>query len=196
MFAGSDTIGHVITSGVFNILEQPEIYDRLVAELKEAWPVLQDAPLLQDLEKLPYLVCGSREDLMLVQPQFTDFLDCRDQRKLEGFGWSCVFITEGCPGFRSGHFWRVYSSWGIAQLFLRPRILSQANHHSYQTVVNMAAPIIHRNEDIFPDGQNFVPERWMDSNSENLEKYLVSFSKGARQCLGIKYKFPQESLAD
>lgn len=73
LFAGSDTVGHVITSGVFNILEQPEIYDRLVAELKEAWPVLQDAPLLRDLEKLPYLVCESRGDLMLVQPQFTEF---------------------------------------------------------------------------------------------------------------------------
>jgi len=55
-----------------------------------------------------------------------------------------------------------------------------------QTVVSMGASILHRNPDIFPDPLTFNPERWLQSDSADLEKYLVSFSKGPRSCLGIK----------
>jgi hypothetical protein len=48
--------------------------------------------------------------------------------------------------------------------------------------------LIHHNEDIFPDSRNFIPERWAEPEKRrHLEKYLVSFTKGSRQCIGIKY---------
>jgi len=53
------------------------------------------------------------------------------------------------------------------------------------TVVSMGATIVHRNPDIFPDPMAFKPERWLKDDSAELEKYLVSFSKGPRSCLGI-----------
>jgi len=58
-----------------------------------------------------------------------------------------------------------------------------------QTVVSMGATILHRNPDIFPDPTAFDPSRWLQEDSSELEKYLVSFSKGPRSCLGIKYVF-------
>ncbi|KAE8321063.1 cytochrome P450 [Aspergillus sergii] len=45
----------------------------------------------------------------------------------------------------------------------------------------MTSLFVHHNEDIFPDSQSFIPERWMDSvQRKRLEKYLVAFSKGSR----------------
>ncbi|KIM39662.1 hypothetical protein M413DRAFT_19768 [Hebeloma cylindrosporum] len=53
------------------------------------------------------------------------------------------------------------------------------------TVVSMGASLVHRNAKIFPDPCSFKPERWLQEDSAELEKYLVSFSKGPRSCLGI-----------
>ncbi|KJA28231.1 hypothetical protein HYPSUDRAFT_809867 [Hypholoma sublateritium FD-334 SS-4] len=53
------------------------------------------------------------------------------------------------------------------------------------TVVSMGATFLHKNSDIFPNPSTFQPERWLKEDSTMLEKYLVSFSKGPRSCLGI-----------
>ncbi|OQE14965.1 hypothetical protein PENFLA_c034G07049 [Penicillium flavigenum] len=54
------------------------------------------------------------------------------------------------------------------------------------TPVGMTSIFMHHNEDIFPNSQSFIPERWMDpKRRKKLEKYLVAFSKGSRQCIGI-----------
>ncbi|TVY15656.1 Cyrochrome P450 monooxygenase [Lachnellula arida] len=51
----------------------------------------------------------------------------------------------------------------------------------------MTAFIMHHNERIFPDSWSFVPERWAerDGGMQGLERYMVSFSKGSRQCVGL-----------
>ncbi|KAB8206100.1 cytochrome P450 [Aspergillus parasiticus] len=52
--------------------------------------------------------------------------------------------------------------------------------------VGITSLFVHHNEDIIPDSQSFIPERWMDPvQRKRLEKYLVVFSKGSRQCIGI-----------
>ena len=53
----------------------------------------------------------------------------------------------------------------------------------------MGATILHKNPEIFPNPTVFDPSRWLQENCSELEKYLVSFSKGPRSCLGIKYVF-------
>jgi cytochrome P450 len=44
---------------------------------------------------------------------------------------------------------------------------------------------------IFPDPEQFKPERWLKAEEEGfpLQRYLVSFSKGSRQCVGLKLVF-------
>jgi cytochrome P450 len=55
------------------------------------------------------------------------------------------------------------------------------------TRVSMSQKDIHFNSEIFPDPGKFNPERWMEGEkSARLSKYLVSFSRGARRCLGMK----------
>jgi hypothetical protein len=53
---------------------------------------------------------------------------------------------------------------------------------------------MHHNEDVFPDSYAFIPERWLDEQGlrrPNMDMGLLSFSKGSRQCLGIKYAQPR-----
>jgi cytochrome P450 len=52
----------------------------------------------------------------------------------------------------------------------------------------MTSLLQHNNPEIFPNPEEFNPERWMDlTERHRLEKYLVAFSKGSRQCIGIPY---------
>ncbi|KAI1861411.1 uncharacterized protein JN550_010791 [Neoarthrinium moseri] len=54
--------------------------------------------------------------------------------------------------------------------------------------IGMSSVINHHNEEIFPDSEEYIPERWLDVNGQKkhgMEKYLMSFSKGSRQCLGM-----------
>ena len=56
------------------------------------------------------------------------------------------------------------------------------------TPVGMTCALVHMNPDIFPEPLKFSPERWVEDR--HLDRYLLSFSKGSRQCLGIKYETP------
>ncbi|KAI9795739.1 MAG: hypothetical protein M1833_006832 [Piccolia ochrophora] len=53
------------------------------------------------------------------------------------------------------------------------------------TPVGMSSLLIHDNPDLFPEPRTFKPERWLDGGRKRLEKYLLTFSRGTRQCLGM-----------
>jgi hypothetical protein len=58
--------------------------------------------------------------------------------------------------------------------------------YPYQTTIAMGHTVMHRNPVVFPDPLRFSPERWLQPDSPMLDRYLVAFSKGPRQCIGIK----------
>ncbi|OCT46388.1 benzoate 4-monooxygenase cytochrome P450 [Cladophialophora carrionii] len=39
---------------------------------------------------------------------------------------------------------------------------------------------------VFLDPFSFKPERWMEPNADELERHMVSFSRGSRSCIGMK----------
>jgi cytochrome P450 len=57
------------------------------------------------------------------------------------------------------------------------------------TAIAMSTPIIHFNPKIFPEPHKFDPERWL--KDPGLDKYMWSFSKGPRQCLGINLAYAE-----
>jgi cytochrome P450 len=58
------------------------------------------------------------------------------------------------------------------------------------TPVSMSIPDVHDNAEIFLEPKTFKPERWLSDDgkqsSTKLDRWLCSFSKGTRQCLGMK----------
>jgi len=57
-----------------------------------------------------------------------------------------------------------------------------------QTPISLSTYLMHMDPQIFPNPSTFRPERWLEAKRTGfpLHKYLVSFSKGSRQCLGMK----------
>jgi Cytochrome P450 len=53
--AGSHTVGTVLMTGVYHLLRSPEAKQRLVEELRLAWPILDQPRKYEELEKLPFL---------------------------------------------------------------------------------------------------------------------------------------------
>lgn len=55
------------------------------------------------------------------------------------------------------------------------------------TPVGMSAFQIHHDESVFPDSDAFLPGRWADN--PGLDRFMVSFTKGSRGCLGINLAY-------
>lgn len=51
------------------------------------------------------------------------------------------------------------------------------------TSIGLTNALQHTNPDVFPDPDDFRPERWLEN--PKLDRHLVNFSRGARSCLGI-----------
>ena len=76
-------------------------------------------------------------------------------------------------------------------LHIRPHYRRTAHKFSpsVQTPVSMTSTLIHQNPMIFPSPHEFRPERWLEN--PRLDRYLVSFSKGSRQCLGMNLAYTE-----
>ncbi len=57
-----------------------------------------------------------------------------------------------------------------------------------QTPVSQTPYFILMHPGVFPQPEVFRPERWLeqDEKAPKLDRYLVSFGKGSRQCVGLK----------
>lgn len=57
------------------------------------------------------------------------------------------------------------------------------------TPTSMTIILLHHDERIYPDSKTFRPERWLEN--PRLDKYLYSFGKGTRQCVGINLAYAE-----
>ncbi|KAM0543454.1 hypothetical protein ACHAPJ_012318 [Fusarium lateritium] len=57
------------------------------------------------------------------------------------------------------------------------------------TIVGMAAPLVNRDPRLYPNPKEFRPDRYLEN--PNLASYQFSFSKGARQCIGINLAYQE-----
>jgi cytochrome P450 len=58
------------------------------------------------------------------------------------------------------------------------------------TIINSSAYLLNRHPSIWSEPDTFNPDRWLISESKNFEKYMASFYRGTRQCLGKEYVRP------
>lgn len=57
------------------------------------------------------------------------------------------------------------------------------------TPLSMTSNLVHHDERVFADSHAFRPERWVEN--PRLDRYLVSFGKGGRACLGINLAYAE-----
>ena len=159
--AGTETTAWTLSATLFYILENPKVFEKLQDELCKSIPNPHDRVSWNRLERLPYLSAVICEGLRLSYGVST-----RLQR-----------IDPSGP------------------LHLRSQRVVNGIKESVEyeipkgTPVGMSATLIHTNKELFPDPLRFMPERWLDEQGKRhnlLDKYLLAFSRGSRQCLGIK----------
>ena len=63
------------------------------------------------------------------------------------------------------------------------------------TAVGMSTILVHLSSEVFKDPEAFDIDRWMGPNAAGLDKWLVSFSKGPRSCLGINLAYCEMYVA-
>ncbi|KAL8679521.1 MAG: hypothetical protein Q9186_004203 [Xanthomendoza sp. 1 TL-2023] len=146
--AASTTTSFALALGTYYIASDPDVLEKLMAELERAMPS-QDKPSLSigELEKLPYLTAVYLETLRI-----TYGLTHRLQRVCpnQSYQYNDYVLPAGTP-------------------------------------VSMSTPHIHDNPSIYPNPRKFNPGRWLplETRGARLQKYLVAFSRGSRQCLGM-----------
>ncbi|KAF1844200.1 cytochrome P450 [Cucurbitaria berberidis CBS 394.84] len=62
------------------------------------------------------------------------------------------------------------------------------------TPVGYSAYMLHRNPEIFPDPENFDPERWLNLDAaerQRLRAHLNNFGRGTRQCVGMRLAYAE-----
>lgn len=145
---------------MFYVLYTPGILDKLRQELSNATSDPMQLPSWNALEQLPYMAGVVQECLRLSY----------------GLSTRLLRISPDLP------------------LYYRPNEksypgLSTTFEIPAGTPVGMTSTLVHNNLEIFPDPTVFKPERWITSEGKidkQLGKYLLAFSRGSRQCLGIK----------
>lgn len=162
--AGSETTSRALTVATFHILDRPSVRSTLVSELQSAIPDANAEVTWDELAQLPYLSACVDEALRLSYGVI--------ERRARAYDGGPLTYTDSDTG----------QSWTI------PR----------GTFVSMDNYDVSHDEQIFPESYSFVPERWLGSprapDGRQLSRYMASFGKGRRDCLGKQLAYLELSL--
>lgn len=62
------------------------------------------------------------------------------------------------------------------------------------TTVGMSAFVAHRNAEIYPEPDKYIPERWLGEAGKELGPYFIAFSAGARGCIGRNISYLEQTV--
>ena len=60
--------------------------------------------------------------------------------------------------------------------------------------VGVSALVAHRQESVFPQADQYVPERWLGEAGKALQPYFITFSAGARGCIGRNISYLEQTV--
>lgn len=169
MFGGADTVGNTLMVGTYHLLRNPEKLQKLKEELHRTWPSLSgQEPRARELEALPYLNAVIKESLRMSSGVISGLL------RIVPSGGATIAGVQVPSG---------------VSRFLK---LCSAILNVLQTIVSIGSTFVHYNASIFPEPEEFRPERWLESTE--LDNWLVAFSRGPRMCLGINLAWAELRL--
>ena len=83
-----------------------------------------------------------------------------------------------------------------------PRVAHEAMKYDKWTIpagtpVSQMNYVVNNDPNIFPNPLEYHPERWIEAEAKGirLDKYMVSFGKGSRSCVGINLAWAELYLA-
>ncbi|KAI9878625.1 MAG: hypothetical protein M1830_000392 [Pleopsidium flavum] len=135
--------------------------------------------LLQNRELLQRLAAELRTALPTPQTTAT----CS---KLEQLPYLSAVISEG-----------LRLSYGVTTRLPRIAATEVLTYKDWEipagTPVSQTPYFVLMNPRVFPDPKKFDPDRWLTptENGQRLDRYLVSFGKGSRQCLGMNLAYAE-----
>lgn len=165
--AGTLTTSTVLSVTTFHLLKQPATLRKLKEELASVVADSKNLPPSATLEKLPYLTAVVKEGLRLANGVATRLPRIPVDETL-------IYSVKEEKG----------RGWAAREHKLRPG-----------TPISMTAMLIHSSAKYFDDPTVFRPERWIEDTSGRLDKYLVPFSRGTRQCVGLNLAHSELYLA-
>ncbi|KAI0423053.1 cytochrome P450 [Xylaria grammica] len=62
------------------------------------------------------------------------------------------------------------------------------------TTVSISAYVAHRDESVFPNPEKFDPDRWLGEKGKELQPYFITFSAGARGCIGRNISYLEQTV--
>jgi cytochrome P450 len=128
----------------------------------------------------PALLSRLRQELRSVMP---DPNSVPEWKILESLPYLSAVISEG-----------LRLSYGVTTRLPRIAPTETLHYKGYAippgTPVSQTCYFVLMNPTIFQDPETFDPERWLDK-TKRLDRYLVSFGKGSRQCLGINLAYAE-----
>jgi cytochrome P450 len=162
VIAGTLTTAAALSEITFHLLQQPEHLKKLREELANAISDPANLPPVAKLEQLPYLTAVIKEGLRLSNGVCTRLQRIATQETL-------VYNAK-IPDEKGGK--------KEKQFVLKSGI-----------PLSMTGMLIHLSPEYFPNPTEFRPERWIENPS--LDKYLVPFTRGTRQCIGINLAYAE-----
>ncbi|KAF2494452.1 oxoglutarate/iron-dependent oxygenase [Lophium mytilinum] len=167
VIAGTLTTAAALSDITFYLLSQPAQLRKLKNELALAIPDPSRLPTLTALEQLPYLTAVIKEGLRTSSGIST---------RLQRIAHETLIYTATIPNTNPD------KQPTQNQSVLRPGI-----------PLSMTGLLIHHSPTYFKDPAQFRPERWLEDSG--LDRYLVPFSRGTRQCVGINLAYAELYLA-
>lgn len=162
--AGTETVSWTMTVITYYLLSRPEMLGRLTKEVSKIFEKSEQAPSWATLEKLPYLSSVIHEGLRLSYGVASRTSRIATEEDL-------VYRGDWFPkGSRSP----------VKAEYVLPRGYA----------IGMSNVITHHDEGVFPESHSFIPQRWLDEDNQHrkqLDRALLSFGKGSRACVGMKY---------
>ncbi|KAI1772344.1 cytochrome P450 [Hypoxylon cercidicola] len=164
VMAGTLTTATILELITFWLLRQPETLLRLKQELRSAMPSATPA----DMDAIPLAALQALPYLMAVIKEGLRLgygLSTRSQRINPD---NSIMFVDRKTGKRT---------------VIPPN-----------TPVSITSVAVHRDETIFPQPELFIPDRWLGEEAKKLDRYLTSFSRGSRNCLGMNLAYGELHL--
>jgi cytochrome P450 len=166
VIAGTLTTAACLSEVTYHLLRQPNELRKLKEELANAIPHTGTLPATAKLEQLPYLTAVIKEGLRISNGISTRLQRIATQETL--------VYTDKTQSKKGGK--------KDKQYVLKPGI-----------PLSCTGMLIHLSPEYFKDPMEFRPQRWIEN--PGLDKYLVPFSRGTRQCAGINLAYAEIYLA-